>query len=177
MQSGIRIEKRCAQKTEQIPLKKGSDQNLTQSEVNLGGLTPGEYQFQLMLPEGCKSKLDSVEIISTDSKISNSVELKILSYKPQEIRISSSSKTPELLILSEMFYPGWIAKIDGKKIPIHRVDYALMAVGIEAGEHTVEFDFRPLSVYSGFAVSAITLAFLSFYLWSQRKHWIVSKRD
>ncbi len=54
-----------------------------------------------------------------------------------------------MLILSDPYYPGWSAKADGLSAPIHEVYGALRGVVLEAGEHTVEFRFRPMSVYSG----------------------------
>ncbi len=164
-------------KQEEINLDAGSGDKLVQSVVNLGQLPTGDFEFELRIPDGCKSKVDSVEMVSDDSDFKDSSEVKILSYKPHNIRISTSSKNPKLLILSEVFYPGWVAEVDGKKTPIHRVDYALMAVGIEAGKHTVELHFRPGSIYTGLAVSLVTLTGVLLYLWFQRKYWAGSQQS
>jgi hypothetical protein len=159
-------------KEESITLTAGTAQKLTQSKLDLGRLKSGEHQFHLTIPEGCGSRLDSIEIVSNDFKPADADETKILSYKPHEIRISTSFKSHKLLILSEVFYPGWVAEMDGQKIPIHRVDYALMGVGIEAGNHTVRFRFRPASVYSGLAITVVTLMAVLLYLWFQRKNLV-----
>jgi hypothetical protein len=164
-------------KEESITLNAGTEQKLIQTKLDLGKLRSGEHQFQITIPDQCGSRLDSIEIISNDFKPSDSNEIKILSNKPHEIRISTSSETSNLLILSEVFYPGWVAEMDGKKIPVYRVDYALMGVGIEAGKHTVEFHFRPSSVYLGLAVTVVTLMAVIFYLWLQRKNLIMPQKQ
>ncbi len=50
------------------------------------------------------------------------------------------------LFLSDPFYPGWQAELDGEPVPILRADYAFRAVATPAGSgHTVTMTFRPAS--------------------------------
>jgi hypothetical protein len=49
-----------------------------------------------------------------------------------------------LLVVSQPFYPGWQARVDGERTPIHRVDYLLQGVPLEAGSHRVELSYQPL---------------------------------
>ena len=157
-------------KNEQVELKADSNKNLMRSQLHLGKLGSDNYQFQLEIPQNCNSKLDSLEIVTAISESSDAGEVKILSHKPHSITISTSSEKPALLLLSEVSYPGWIAKIDGGEIPIYRVNYALRAVAVDAGKHRIEFHFRPASIYAGFAVTFLSLAGVVIYLWLQRKH-------
>jgi uncharacterized membrane protein YfhO len=60
-------------------------------------------------------------------------------------------------VLSENHYPGWRAYIDGRLVETLRVDYNLRGVALPAGEHTVEFVFRPKSVFIGLGLSLVTL--------------------
>jgi uncharacterized membrane protein YfhO len=60
-----------------------------------------------------------------------------------------------LLVVSQPFYPGWRATVDGKPVPVHRVDYLLQGVRVQAGSHRVELSYR-LSPVPGI----ISLAFL-----------------
>jgi uncharacterized membrane protein YfhO len=142
------------------------------SGTNLRKFGPGNYQFQLAVPQDCSAKLDSVEIVSAVSEVLGTGEAKILSYKPHEIKISTSFKKASFVLLSEVSYPGWIAKMDNAYVPIHRVNYALRAVAVGPGDHTIEFQFWPRSIYIGLAVSLISLAGVLTYLWFQRKHLI-----
>lgn len=58
-------------------------------------------------------------------------------YAPQEIKAKVNAKVPGYVVFSELYYPGWRAKIDEKPADILRADAALRAVLVDAGEHTV----------------------------------------
>jgi hypothetical protein len=75
---------------------------------------------------------------------------------PQSLSIPVTSPAPALLMLSETYYPGWQATVDGQPVPILRADHVLRAVPIPAGEHLVELTFRPLSLFIGAIVSGVT---------------------
>ena len=77
-----------------------------------------------------------------------------------------------LLIVSETFYPGWEATVDGQPQPIHEVFGALRGVVLEYGNHRVEMRYRPPVVALGAALSfpAIALSlFLTFYTRHERQ--------
>ncbi len=77
--------------------------------------------------------------------------------------------TPQdgLLVLSEVYYPGWQATVDGAPAHIYRAQYALRAIPLRAGEHHVELAFRPATFTAGAAVSAAALlAVLILVAWS-----------
>jgi hypothetical protein len=65
---------------------------------------------------------------------------------------------PGLLVLSEIFYPGWHASINGQTTPIHKVDGVLRGVVLPAGESHVKFWYAPLSVYGGGAITLLCFA-------------------
>jgi len=58
-----------------------------------------------------------------------------------------------VLVLSENHYPGWRAFVDGQQTRIHRANYTLRALELEAGSHRVELVYDPLSVKVGCLVS------------------------
>jgi hypothetical protein len=66
-----------------------------------------------------------------------------------------------LLVTSDMSYPGWQAEIDGKEVPVYRVDYLLRGVVVPHGEHTVRFYFRPRILTIAAAISACALLLLA----------------
>ena len=52
-----------------------------------------------------------------------------------------------MAVFSEVYFPwGWEATVDGEPVEIARVNYLLRSIDIPAGEHSVEFTFRPSSV-------------------------------
>jgi len=96
--------------------------------------------------------------------------VRIKSYGPDRIEISASSASASYLVLSELFYPGWKAYVDGRRAPILRADYLLRAVPLVAGRHEVVVVYRPTSFMLGLGITAITLACLAVaWVWSRRK--------
>ena len=56
-----------------------------------------------------------------------------------------------------MYYKnGWNATIDGKKVDILKVDFALRGLAIRAGKHTIEFKFEPQVVKTGSTISLVS---------------------
>jgi uncharacterized membrane protein YfhO len=82
------------------------------------------------------------------------------------VEVRTASRTPRILVLSANHYPGWLTYVDGHKVETLRVDYNLRGVPLPAGEHRIEFVYRPKSVLSGLAISMFILAAL--VLWSRR---------
>ena len=54
-----------------------------------------------------------------------------------------------MVILADSYYPGWQATVDGRSAPIWEAYGAIRGVVVPAGDHQVEFRFRPGSVYLG----------------------------
>ncbi len=107
----------------------------------------------------------------------SSATIQSIDYKPNAIRYQSQNAQKGLAVFSEMYYAdGWNAYIDGKKTPHIRVDYALRALEIPAGNHTVEFKFEPEVVQKGSAIALyssagmLVLIALGLY-YERRKTW------
>ena len=82
----------------------------------------------------------------------------IVLYNGERVTVKTSSDAPKLLVLADAYYPsGWQATVDGQPTEILRADGVLRAVALTAGEHTVEFVFRPKWFWVGLWVSVISL--------------------
>ncbi len=81
--------------------------------------------------------------------------VRITSYQPQRIELQTSNQQPGFLVLSETYYRGWEAWIDGRRAPVERVNYALRGLAVPAGEHRIEFVFRSPSFRNGAAYSLL----------------------
>ena len=66
--------------------------------------------------------------------------------------------------MSESYYPGWKAYIDGQKAHIYRANYALRALFLKPGEHKVEFVYDPWTFKVGLIITAITICIVGFFL-------------
>jgi len=88
-------------------------------------------------------------------KISPRVD--IVNYLPNKIEIKVNTEKSGLLFLSDNYYPGWKAKIDGKTTKIYRANYTFRAIEVPAGSHNVDFIYRPKSFKIGATLSLISL--------------------
>ena len=90
----------------------------------------------------------------------------VVRHEPNRVTLKTRSASPLLLVLSENHYPGWRAYVDGNPVETLRVNYNLRGLTLAAGEHDVEFVYRPKSVMVGFAISLLTL--LGLLVWWRR---------
>lgn len=81
-----------------------------------------------------------------------------------KVKIVVETKYPGMLVLSEQYYPGWHAYVDGKETPIYAVDGILRGVFLSVGKHTVIFEYKPLSFRIGLMVSVTSLFVTVAYL-------------
>ena len=69
------------------------------------------------------------------------------------------------MVLSEAYYPGWQARVDGERdVEIFPVYNLLRGVKVPAGHHTVVFQYRPLPFRIGAALSSVTL--MALFAWA-----------
>jgi hypothetical protein len=81
----------------------------------------------------------------------------IARYGLNDVTIETDSPGPGLLRLADLWYPDWVAEVDGKPVEILRADYALRAVPIPAGHHRVEFHYRSPAIRAGLTLSLTSL--------------------
>jgi hypothetical protein len=91
------------------------------------------------------------------------------SYTPNQITLATSTGDWRFLVLSEMYFPGWRAYVDGVETPIYRANYLFRGVVVPPGQHTLEFVYRPMSVFVGAALSLATLAIIAALLIVERR--------
>jgi hypothetical protein len=77
----------------------------------------------------------------------------IESYEPGRVVLKVEPASDALLVLSDLYYPGWRAEVDGRPAPILRANYLMRAVAVPAGRHTVGFLYEPASFKAGMAAS------------------------
>ncbi len=84
-------------------------------------------------------------------------QLAVLKYGAQTVDIGVKNNSAGYMVLSDAWYPGWRATVDGDPAPVLRANYAFRAVPVPAGEHRVQLEFSPLSWKIGLAVSGLTV--------------------
>lgn len=71
------------------------------------------------------------------------------SYAPNRLTYHADTRNGGVAVFSEVYFPwGWHVTVDGKEVPLGRVDYLLRAIRLPAGSHTVEMWFDPQSLHT-----------------------------
>ncbi|WP_159730071.1 YfhO family protein [Methylosinus sp. Ce-a6] len=80
----------------------------------------------------------------------------IVSYESERIVVDVESDRDGLLVLHDLYYPGWEARVDGSPAPIVKANILFRGVPATKGRHRIEFQFRPFSI-ANLASAAATL--------------------
>ena len=95
-------------------------------------------------------------------------EVRIVRYDLNQIHLSALCSGPRMLYLSEVDYPGWEVRVDGKPEKIYRANHAFRAVALGPGRHRIQMVYRPASFYGGLTVTGFTITGL--LLWWILRH-------
>ncbi len=76
-------------------------------------------------------------------------------HEPNEVSIRAVMACRGMVILTDSWYPGWVASVDGRAVRIEKAYGAFRGVVVEAGDHTIEMKYRPWSVFVGAAMTVV----------------------
>lgn len=73
------------------------------------------------------------------------------------VTVRVATRGPGYLVVSDAYYPGWQATVDGRDAPVVQADLAFRAVYLpDGGDHTVVFRFRPVAWVAGWLIAGLT---------------------
>jgi hypothetical protein len=81
--------------------------------------------------------------------------------EPEEVVVDLNSSSAGLLLLSDPWYPGWKAELDGQPVTMWRANLHFRAVEVPVGRHQVRFVYDPANLKMGAAVSAVTIVLVA----------------
>ncbi len=92
----------------------------------------------------------------------------IRDYTAERVVIDVQAGAAGYLVLTDAYYPGWAAQVNGTEMPIYRADIVFRAVEIPAGQSEVIFELRP-AWYPGAQLAGLAawliLTAVTFILW------------
>lgn len=93
-----------------------------------------------------------------------------VSPSPSPNRFGVDVETPVAgwLFVSEKYFPGWTATVNGAPAAIHRANVTFRAVRVPAGRSHVEFRYAPWTVRLGMLLAFSGLLAGAFVLWRRR---------
>jgi uncharacterized membrane protein YfhO len=109
-------------------------------------------------------------LMSTDPKVGNTIQgtADIHYETPTQASLAVDLRSDGMVVISDLWDPGWRASLDGEDCPIHRVDTAIRGLRVPSGKHTIELTYDPFSVRLAFRITAA--CGLLLLLWSG---WLV----
>ncbi|MBI2309822.1 YfhO family protein [Candidatus Collierbacteria bacterium] len=89
------------------------------------------------------------DVISSSLNLSTSLvslitPARIVFYQPTKVAIEVSAPADGYLVLTDTFYPGWTATVDGPLAEIVPAFHAFRAVPVSQGNHIVKFSYGSL---------------------------------
>jgi hypothetical protein len=92
--------------------------------------------------------------------------VRVTSYAPGAIDLSLDQPTAagQALVVSENYFPGWQATVDGKSAPVGRMNYNLIGVALPQGARNIQLRFDDAAYEKGKGVTLIALV-LAVVLW------------
>ena len=85
-------------------------------------------------------------------------------YTPSRVELEAGLSAPGLLVMSDIYYPGWNVYVNGHQQPLHAANLIMRGVYLPPGVDTVEFVYEPLSWTVGLYVSLGTVVLLLILL-------------
>ena len=79
------------------------------------------------------------------------------SYRLNDVAVTVETPGPALVRLADLWYPDWVATVDGRPAAILRADYLLRAVAVPAGHHAIAFHYRSKAVRNGLILTIVSL--------------------
>jgi hypothetical protein len=91
-----------------------------------------------------------------DPDASEAVE--VVRDEPQRVELVARLRWPGLVVLSDVYYPGWHLTVDGRPAEVLRANRAMRGAAVGAGVHRLEYRYEPGSFRAGLALSAAGVA-------------------
>lgn len=93
------------------------------------------------------NNVQAVDLTSAMHKIKEDIvyetTAKIIKYDLNEVVIEAASDRNSTLVLTDTYYPGWQAAIDGRAAAIFPAYYMMRGISVPPGKHTVVFEYLP----------------------------------
>jgi uncharacterized membrane protein YfhO len=83
-----------------------------------------------------------------------------IATSPNHIELRVTTESPGVLVVSQVFYPGWRAMVDGIPVSVVPVDYALTGLVLKNGVQSVILEYWPTSLKVGLSLTAFSLLIL-----------------
>lgn len=118
------------------------------------------------LLDGSRYKPDEIAFVEENfafdgSKVPDG-KIRITNISKSDIEIKVETANQAFLVLSDVYYPGWIAKINNTSTHLYRTNYLFRGILVPAGSSTVQMEYRPTSFRLGLVITSASFLLLAF---------------
>jgi hypothetical protein len=114
---------------------------------SLEALERGLVTKDLSVTEECEG------VYQLASGSSSEGSAKIIRRTGNTLTVQVAAANESMLFISQNYYPGWKAKVNGVQAKVHRLDYTFTGVVVPKGLSLIELRYRPMSFKLGLLVS------------------------
>jgi len=113
-----------------------------------------------------------------DSAVPFTSKVEMTGSQVNELAFRTEASKPALLVLSQTYYTGWKATVDGADVPVVHANIALTGIPLPAGTHDVRFRFQPWSFRAGAWLTLMSTVIIGGLLFSglrsqpRHEHWV-----
>lgn len=79
-------------------------------------------------------------------------------YEPQRVELTATLERPGLVILADVFYPGWKLTIDGERHETVRANRMMRGALVPSGTHRIVYEYDPDSFRLGGRITCVSMA-------------------
>ncbi len=101
--------------------------------------------------------------VTADSMTPAPAEISSIDFGEDRITAEIKADGDTFVNFAECYFTGWKALVDGKEVPIHKVNGIIMGANVPGGTHTIEFRFTAPYVWVTYGIAAATLLFWTAY--------------
>jgi hypothetical protein len=113
-----------------------------------------DYRQEVIIMEA-KVKVGPSDLVESGQAADTPV--KIVKEEADHVVLSLNAPVAGYVVLTDTFYPGWQATLDGRPVEILPANLAFKAVAVEAGHHELVFSYQPASFSLGLGISIAAL--------------------
>lgn len=120
---------------------------------------PDEEQELLATLNFQQSVLVSQDVLPPGPR-ATTADVSLLTHAQDRLELDVSLNDPGYLVVNELWFPGWKAKVNGQPAPVLRANRSFRAVPLPAGEHRVIMTFHPVGLETGMIITILTVCLL-----------------
>jgi hypothetical protein len=141
----------------------GSEE-IRSASADLGPIDRTRCRLLFTRTAECSARIDSVRFATTAADEPSGGEVSVTTLEPNRLVLDARMKRAGLVGISNVYYRGWEASLDGRPAPLLMADYLFQAVPVPSGSHVVELVFRPKAFRQGLLLTVLTSVAISIFL-------------